>query len=629
MGTPRGPSPKEMIMSYFRNICLIEAPHISKAPHAQGSSDLTQICYLASALQGQAETVSIPLDYFSRNPLKELETHLKDHSVDLVGISTMTGAFNNALRLACLAKRCGKYVVMGGYHPSALPAEVLESPFVDAAVIGEGEMTFRDLVANGPSRDVKGLAYKEAGKIIVNDARPLIDDLDSIPHPLRRLRPQRFGEDGDDYSIDTVYTSRGCPWHCTFCANHTVNKRWRARSPENVLEELTALHRPGRKKLIKIWDANLLTDVERVEKIFDLMVKQRLSNFHIWTEARVDDIIRAESIVPRLYEAGLREVCLGIESPSGEILQFIRKGTTKDMSRKAVQILRRSGIRVQGYFIIGHHSETQEDIKKYPEYAVSLGLNYAVFMLMTPYPDTQVFEEYKRENRIRSSHWDHYNNFTPVVDTREMDLKTLTRMYAYCYGRFHKKYPPLAREGFAGMVAYLIGRLYLLQIAARVNTANNREDIKDFIFDATLVSTGKDLEGTAPRRAPLLVKWFGSLTMRVRHSPGRNVDFTVTPLGGTRRVSICETTDTGPVKGPLLDLEEIARLGQRVPLERMAAHIHKGGILELSPRPSMRNLRLLTTDPILIADALVLIGFGLRKIAEGLAAIFSHPFRSH
>jgi len=615
-------------MTHFQHICLIEAPHVSKAPHAQASSDLTQICYLAAAVHEQAETVFIPVDYFSRNPVNDLETHLNYHATDLVGISTMSGAFNNALRLARVAKSRGTYVVLGGYHPSALPTQVLESPFVDAVVIGEGELTFRDLVANGPSRDVKGLAYKDNGTIIINDPRPLIDDLDAMPHPLRQLRPRRFGEDGDDYSIDTVYTSRGCPWHCTFCANHTVNKQWRARTPENVLEELTVLHRKARKKLIKMWDANLLTDVERVEKICDLMIKERLTNFYIWTEARVDDVIRAEAIVPKLYAAGLREVGLGIESPNAEVLRSIRKGIVTGMSHRAVQILRRSGIRVQGYFVIGHHSETEEDAKKYPEYAVSLDLNYAIFMVMTPYPATQVYDEYKSENRIRSYHWDHYNNFTPVVETREMDLGTLKRVYAYCYGRFHAKYPPLAREGYAGMVAYLIGRLYLLQIAACMNTANNGEDIKEFIFDATLVTAGKDLEGTAPKRAPLLVKWFGSLTLRVRRSPGRNVDFTITPLGNIRRVSICETSDTGPLKGLLLDLEEIAELGKRVPMERMSAHIYKGGILELSPRPSMRNLRLLTSDPVLIADALALIGFGLRKIAQGLGAIVLHRFRS-
>jgi len=616
-------------MSYFRHICLIEAPHLSKAPHAQGSSDLTQLCYLAAAVHEQAESVFIPVDYFSRNPINDLRTYLKSHATDLVGISTMSGAFKNALRLARVAKDQGSYVVLGGYHPSALPTQVLESPFVDAVVIGEGELTFRDLVANGPGRDVKGLAYKDKGGVIVNDPRPLIEDLDATPHPLRRLRPRRFGEDGDEYSIDTVYTSRGCPWQCTFCANHTVNKRWRARSPENVLEELTSLHRKGRKKLIKMWDANLLTDVERVEKIFDLMVKQRLIDFYIWTEARVDDVIRAEAIIPKLYEAGLREVSLGIESPSAEILRSIRKGIAPGMTHRAVQILRRSGIRVQGYFIIGHHSEIEEDAKRYPEYAVSLGLNYAIFMVMTPYPATQVYDEYKKGNRIRSHDWDHYNNFTPVIETKGMDLKTLNRVYAYCYGRFHAKYPPLAREGYAGMVAYLIGRLYLLQIAAGMNTANSREDIKDFIFAATLVTAGKDLEDPAPKRVPLLVKWFGPLTLRVRRSSGRNVDFTITPLGSTRRVAICETSDTDPVKGPVIDLEEIAALGKRVPMERMSAHIYKGGVLELSPRPSMRNLRLLTSDPVLIVDALALIGFGLRKITQGLGAIVLRRFRSH
>jgi hypothetical protein len=215
-----------------------------------------------------------------------------------------------------------------------------------------------------------------------------------------------------------------------------------------------------------------------------------------------------------------------------------------------------------------------------------------------------------------------------VVETQGMDLKTLNKMYAYCYGRFHAKYSTLARAGFAGMVAYLIGRLSFLYIAARTNTTYTQEEIKDFIFDVTLVGAGKELEGTKLRRAPLLAKWFGSLTIRVRHSQGRNVDFIVMPLGSSRRVCLCETMDTGPVKGPLLDLDEIVRLGNRIPPARVAAHISKGGILGLNPRLSSRNIRLLASDPALFRDALTFIGYGIRKIGAGLAAIVCYRFRN-
>jgi len=162
---------------------------------------------------------------------------------------------------------------MGGYHPSAMPNEVLSSPNIDAVIIGEGEETFKDLVINGPGKNVAGLAYRDNGGIVHTDPRPLIDNLDVLPHPLRSIRPTRFGEKSKDYSVDTVFTSRGCPWTCSFCANDTVQKRWRARTPENVVEELSRMHHPKRKKYIKFWDANFLLDIKRVEKNVCLLLR--------------------------------------------------------------------------------------------------------------------------------------------------------------------------------------------------------------------------------------------------------------------------------------------------------------------------------------------------------------------
>ena len=423
-------------MSAFNHICLLKAPQAFEVPYANFISDLTEICYLAAAIEDVVESVTIPVDFLGLKPYEAFIAFLKNHPVDLVGISAMTGAYNNAIKLAGIAKEFGKYVVFGGYHPTALTDEVLQSPFVDAVVRGEGEITFREFALKGPSRDVAGLAYKENGEIVYTAEGPRIPNLDSILHPLRQARPERFGEAGTDYSIDTLFTSRGCPWNCAFCANHTIHKQWRPRSPENVFEELVSLHDPHKNKLIKIWDANFLTDIKRAEKICDLIIENKLTNFKIWTESRVGDILRAEPIMDKLYRAGLRYVGLGVESPNPETLKLMKKKNVPDDCAVAVDILKRNKIKSQGYFIIGHYSETKKDTKRYPEFAESVGFRHAIFMVMTPYPGTEIFEEYKRENKISSFDWDNYNNFGAVVETKGMDRATLKKMYAYCYGRF-------------------------------------------------------------------------------------------------------------------------------------------------------------------------------------------------
>ncbi|MHC4454769.1 MAG: cobalamin-dependent protein, partial [Planctomycetota bacterium] len=130
-------------MGHFKHVSLLKAPQFYEVPFPQFISDITEICYLAAMIEKDVETVTIPDDYFNSNIFNSFQTFLKNNPNDLVAISSMTGAFNNAMKLAEIAKRHDKYVVMGGYHPSALTEEILKSPLVDAIVIGEGESTLK------------------------------------------------------------------------------------------------------------------------------------------------------------------------------------------------------------------------------------------------------------------------------------------------------------------------------------------------------------------------------------------------------------------------------------------------------------------------------------------------------
>ena len=291
-------------MAYFKHICVVEAPQSLVPPIPRFISDAIGVCYLASAVKSKVESIVMPENYFNEAVFDSFEKLLKHHPVDFVGISAMTGGFNNAVRLANIAKKYGIFVAMGGFHPTSLPEEVLSLECVDVVVIGEGEETFRELVIHGPSKKVRGLAYMAGGGIVFTGRRPVIDTIDSIAFPMRGLRPRRFGEKGSEYSIDTIYTSRGCPWTCSFCANDQMHKKWRGRSPENVVEELAMRHHPKIKKHIKIWDANFLTNIKRAEKICDLLIERGLTNFKFGSESRVKDIIRAEKILGKQPETG-------------------------------------------------------------------------------------------------------------------------------------------------------------------------------------------------------------------------------------------------------------------------------------------------------------------------------------
>ncbi|MFQ5449480.1 MAG: B12-binding domain-containing radical SAM protein [Nitrospinaceae bacterium] len=422
-------------MSYFKRIALLKSHQKLEPPEHTYASDLTEICYLGAAIENDVEYVSIPVSPYTRNPFKTFEKRLKRERFDFVGISSMTAGYISARKFASLARKAGAYVVMGGYHATALTDDVLADPNVDAVVRGEGDLTFKDLILHGPSQSVLGLSYEQNGEPIHNPDRPLIADLDTLPQPLRKIRPPRFGQKGDQYTIDSLYSSRGCIAKCTFCANDTVNKAFRARSPEHFVEELEQVHDKNIRKIVKFWDSIFLFDPKRVEAIIQLMFKRNLTNFRIITESRSDDVIRCAHLMKDLRRIGFEKIQIGIESPDPETFKRLKKGGSVTKHEKAVRLVQDAGMHVEGFFIIGHPHETEADIKKYPEFALRMGINQrAFYFVMTPYPGTQIYREYYGKKLIESFDWDCYCNFGTVVHLEKLKRSELRNLMSYCYG---------------------------------------------------------------------------------------------------------------------------------------------------------------------------------------------------
>ena len=584
-------------MAFFKNICLIEAPQAVITPFPRFITDCIGICYLAAAVEHDVESLVIPENYYNDGLYDSFRALLKQRPVDLVAISSMTGCFNNALRLAEIAKEQGVFVVMGGFHPTALPEEVLRHRSVDAVAIGEGEATFRELVLKGPSKEVPGLAYRENGGIVYTGQRPVIGEIDSIAFPLRSLRPRRYGEKGTDYSIDTIYTSRGCPWSCSFCANDTMHKGWRGRSPENVVEEFARLHDPKKKKLIKIWDANFLTNIKRAEAICDMMIERGLTNFRIMTETRAKDLIRAERILGKLRKIGLNKVGLGIESPNTRTLELMNKKNVLDDVSRAISLVRENGIGAEGYFIIGHYTETVEDTLVYPEFAKGLGLRQALFMSMTPYPGTKIFEEYKHEGNITSFDWDLYNNFCPVVSTRSMDTPTLVQMMVYCNVAFCNYRSVLKRNSAGGMVIAMLKDLFQLCFLMRVNKTLTDREILDTVFDAFLrYADTKPVVGYRSRPSDKKLK--DPIVVSVQRSPSEAVDFMLEQKGEGRSLSIFRRSETANRADAAIRLDEVVAASGSLSMDSLMRLLYRNELLRNNPGSMAGQLLSISADPV-------------------------------
>jgi len=585
-------------MAYFKHICFVEAPQAIITPFPRYVTDCIGILYLAAAVQDIAEGLVIPDNYYNDRLFESFRMLLKKRRCDLVAISCMTGGFNNAKRLAEIAKSHGSFVVLGGFHPTALPDEVLKLECVDLVVLGEGEATFRELVQKGPSREVLGIAWKENGTIVFTGERPLIEDIDSIAFPLRGLRPLRYGEKGSDYSIDTIYTSRGCPWACSFCANSRMHQHWRSRSPENVVEEIALLHNFKKKKLLKIWDANFLTNIKRVETICDLMIERGLTNFKIMMETRVKDVVRAERILGKLRKIGLKTVGLGIESPNPRTLELMNKGNAMGDVSRAISLMGQHEIDPEGYFIIGHHSETMKETMAYPEFAKALGLSLALFMVITPYPGTKIFDEYRHDGNVTSFNWDLYNNFSPVIKTEYMDPAALVKMMAYCNVAFCSYQSMLKKENERGVLFSFLYELFQTVFLMRVNMSLGEKEISEAVFDAYLSYLGTNPvidctiadSGTKPQQA---------IVVRLQHSPSRAIDCVIEQKGDRRTLSMVTRFDGKPSIGPIIRLDELVAAVCSVSMDTLM-HL-------------LCRVELFSNNPVRLADQLFPL-FGDREV---------------
>lgn len=488
-------------MSEFRNVALISAHPPIPALLNHGISDLTDLCSLAAYIRESVDEVAIPVGPTDREPLAGFESFMRRRKPDLVGISTFTCGARSALEYAEIAREHGAFVVAGGYHPSALPDEMLASPFVDAVVRGEGEETLQELVEDGPSDRVQGLSFKDGDRVVHNTDRPVIEDLDALPMPLRSVRPPRFGLDGLHYHVDTVFSSRGCKARCVFCANHLVGKQWRRRSNEHVLRELSEItpNRSDDPKLVKLWDANFMGDTELTAELCEMIIENGFHRrFRFMAETRIEDIVRSKDILTLLREAGFYQLGSGIESPNPETLRHLRKGIQLDGIYEASRLLAQAKIHFVKYFIIGHPNETLSDILDYADFAVTEGVNQqsAIFFALTPYPGTKTFEDYRENDLIDSYNWDFYTNYGAVIRPNGISRLTLQALVGTLATQYSLRKRFARGESLGQLASKLFGLLIAVAKVLQLYGSHSDAELKQCLFDA--VGMLRDLP---PRKA--------------------------------------------------------------------------------------------------------------------------------
>lgn len=331
---------------------------------------------------------------------------------DLIGLSSLSSSFKNVVDIAtvCKEKHPDTPLVLGGYFATYNHDRILSKyDCFDFVVRGEGEETASELVdelqkTKPEFARVRGLSYRENGLVRINDERPLIEDLDSLPFPAYELVSHyRFGDLGmtriSTRNVGAIITTRGCYYRCRYCscsafAKYTV----RSRSPQNVVEEL--LHSTERHGISEYWfvDDNFTYDKNRVIEICRLMREHGLDpEWHC--EGRVNHC--DERMFQEMVRAGCKTIFFGIESCVDRILKYYRKGFTFDVAQKAVKRARRAGLdNILGSFIIGAPIETVAEMWTTVRRAADLDIDFAFFNPLIIHQGTPLWEELSAQERI-------------------------------------------------------------------------------------------------------------------------------------------------------------------------------------------------------------------------------------
>lgn len=322
---------------------------------------------------------------------------------DVVGIQIMTPYCTRAITAAekIRARFPNVRLIVGGPHPTADPQHTLDAINPDFGVIGEGEVTFLQLVQaleSGRGADqVNGSFYRSAGgALVTNSARDFIADLDEIPFPDRKSLPmdfylrrgimQEFGFKA--LRATTILTSRGCPHRCIYCSR-LLGRKVRHRSWENTLEEIDLLvGEYGIDGLFIVDDT--FTVNRRWTTEFCEQLQRRDYRLEIAINSRVDAI--TPDFLKILKAAGVSSVAFGVESGDQEILNTLKKGIRLEQVEEAVRYTREAGIKVKGYFMVGAPGETLQTMRKSVEFARKLPFNQVQFSIVTPYPGTELWD---------------------------------------------------------------------------------------------------------------------------------------------------------------------------------------------------------------------------------------------
>lgn len=398
------------------------------------------LALLASLVREEGHSVSIIDCNALRIGLDKIKEYLPPSAPRFVGITATTVLFNNALELARLIKKIypDTKIIMGGVHSTILPEEVLGFKEVDYVVMGEGEYTLLELLSNKNPAEIRGLGFKENGRIFINPPREMIPDINIFPFPAYDLLPMdkyypALGSYKRKPSLALI-TSRGCPGRCTFCKGNLLGKRIRFRTAKKIIEEIEFLQKNYGIKDVTFYDDTFTANRQNVKDFCALILEKHIDL--TWTCYSRVDTIDFETLV-KMKKAGCHQILYGVESSSPEILKNINKRITLEKVDEIVAITKKIKIETRLSFMIGNPGETEETIKQTIKYAIRLDPDLVSFNITTPFPGTEMFAWAEKNGFLIHKDWSKYDLSKPVMELPTVSSAKVLKYYRKAHWQFY------------------------------------------------------------------------------------------------------------------------------------------------------------------------------------------------
>ena len=456
-------------------ITLVNPPYPPNA-HSHPPFIPLGLAYLGAVAEKEGHQVTVIDCQGEKLTYDTFRQRIKQVPSDVVGVTSTTLLYNSAKIIMEISKeeQPNAVTMIGGSHVSFWDENALnEAQAIDVIVRREGELTFLELLqrieAKKSFEGVLGITFRGSdGKIIRNEDRPFLLDLDSLPSPAYHLLPldsyHRMGK-----TIFPIVTSRGCVQWCDFCSTvRMFGRGYRVRSPKKVVDDMEMLlNKYGQSQFTFYDDAFTVNRQHTLEMCAD--IKARKLDVTWDCETRVDAVDK--ELLEKMHDAGCITIWFGVESGSERILDQMHKKIKPEGVRAAFKMSQKAGMMTIASAVIGFPGETEETAWETINFINSLNPDDIGFYVATPYPGTPMYEQVVKNGWLRVTDFNKYDTATPTFETPELSMEKIREIKYKAHQKFYlrpsyvfkmmRKGGTYGRSGLKTSAAYALRAMHI------------------------------------------------------------------------------------------------------------------------------------------------------------------------